>query len=540
MKKIRIYIAGSLGVALLFFSSCSKELNVAPPNNITDQQIMALLASGDTAKIKLVIGGLANSMPLLFNFSGIPNQGSADISYYTNQGLAVMRSLEGNDMVLGNQPGLSTLAGSTEYDLGNFQSASDERENASYWYYAWTVITKANQLLNYLPNNIVANNTFLEAAKASALVMRAYAYNFLMENYQDAYLLGGSGKLGMPIYTTYNPYQPYQARASSVDTYKFIKGDLDTAITLLTSAGVGYTANPSDIDLGVANFILARVSIVTGDWATAITACNNILSHYPVLMDQAHYGSKNTGTPGNPIFDPTQNGFLNNAVNPEVILGFPVGVANTAFVDLMNPFGGSYGGRLTAYKRIDDRLYNKIANSDYRKDCFQGNTPFSNYTYPQDGTVNTLPSYINFKFASTQGFDGVGIHSDQTTCQYMRSSEVLLMKAEAEARSGDSAAAVATLNILLAARTRSGNPPLTCATYPSMAGMTALQMVQLQTRIEMWGENGLEFYNNKRWNIPVDRTGSTDHINFNTLPVSKMTMQIPEDEMNNNPKMVQN
>lgn len=540
MKKIKIYIIGALGVALLFFTSCSKDLNVAPPNNITDQQIKALLASGDTAKIRLVIGGMANSMPLLFNYSGIPNMGTADISYYTNQGLDVMRTLEGNDMVLGNQTGLGTLAGSTEYDLGNFQSENDERENAAYWYYAWTLITKANQLLNYLPNNVVANNTFLEGAKASALVVRAYAYNFLMENYQDAYTLGGNNKLGMPIYTTFNPYQPYEARSSSADTYKFIKGDLDTAISLLSSAGIGYTSNPSDIDMGVANFILARVSIVTGDWATVITACNGILSNYPTLMDQAQYGSKNTGTPGNPLFDPTQNGFLNNAEDPEVILGFPVGVANTAFVDLMDPFSGSYGGRLTAYKRIDDRLYNKIANNDYRKDCYQGNASFGDYTYPQDGTINTLPSYINFKFAATQGLDGVAIHSDQTTCQYMRSSEVLLMKAEAEAQSGDGNGAEATLNMLLAARTRSGATPLTCATYPSMAGMTPLQMVQLQTRIEMWGEGGLEFYNNKRWNIPVNRTGSTDHVNFNTLPVSGMTIQIPENEMNNNPKMVQN
>jgi starch-binding outer membrane protein, SusD/RagB family len=541
MKKIKLYIVCALGVVFLFFCGCSKKLDVAPPNNITDQQIKDLLASGDTAKIRLVIEGMANSMPLLFNYSGIPNMGSADVSYYTNQGLDVMRSLEGNDMVLGNQTGLGTLAGSTEYDLGNFQSENDERENAAYWYYAWTIITKANQLLNYLPNNIVANNTFLEGAKASGLVIRAYAYNFLMENYQDAYILGGNTKLGMPIYTTFNPYQPYLARASAADTYKFIKGDLDTAISLLTTAGIGYTIpNPSDIDLGVANFILARVSIVTGDWPTAITACNNILSHYPDFMTQAQYGSKNTGTASNPIFDPTQNGFLNNAQDPEVILGFPVGVANTAFVDLMDPFGGSYGGRLTAYKRIDDRLYNMLASTDYRKDAFQGNTPFGNYTYPQDGTVNTLPSYINFKFASTQGFDGVGIHSDQTTCQYMRSSEVLLMKAEAQAKSGDGSGAENTLNILLAARTRTGATPLTCANYPSMAGMTALQMVELQTRMEMWGERGLEFYNNKRWNIPVDRTGSTDHVNFNKLPVSGMTIQIPENEMNNNPKMVQN
>jgi len=538
---MRNYIIGSLAAALLLFSSCSKKLDVAPPNNIQDQQIKDLLASGDTAKIKLIMGSMSNSMPLLFNFSGIYSMGSADPSYYTNQGLAVMRSLEGNDMVLGDQAGLGSLAGAIEYDLGNFQNADNVRQNGAYWYFAWGLITQANQILNYLTDDAaVAQSTYLQDAKARGLVVRAYAYNFLMENYQDAYMQGGKDKPGMPIYTSFNPNQAYEARSSSQDTYTFIKHDLDTAITLLTSAGIGYTTDPTDIDMAVANFLLARVSVVTGDWATAISACNDILSHYPALMDEEHYGGKNTGTADNPVFNPENNGFLNNDVDPEVILGFPVGVANTGFITLMNPFGGGYGGLQQAYKRIDERLYSDIASSDYRKDCFQGSATFGDYTYPQNGTVNTVPSYVNFKFASTEGFDGQGIHSDQSTCYYMRSSEVLLMLAEAQAQSGDGPGAQATLNKLLKARTRKGATPLTCATYPSMAGMTPIQMVELQTRIEMWGEGGLEFYNNKRWNIPVDRSGSTNHVYTGSLPVSKMTLQIPEDEMNNNPKMVQN
>ncbi len=190
MRKVQDNFTGLFTVAVLFLSGCSKDLNIAPPNNITDQQIKDLLASGDTTKIKLIIGSMANNMPLLFNFGGITGQGTANISYYTNQGLAVMRSLEGNDMVLGNQAGLNSLAGSIEYDLGNIQS-SDVGLNVPYWYFAWGLITRANQMLNYLPNNIVANNTFLEKAKASGLVIRAFAYNFLMENYQDAFLQGG-------------------------------------------------------------------------------------------------------------------------------------------------------------------------------------------------------------------------------------------------------------------------------------------------------------------------------------------------------------
>lgn len=82
---------------------------------------------------------------------------------------------------------------------------------------------------------------------------------------------------------------------------------------------------------------------------------------------------------------------------------------------------------------------------------------------------------------------------------------------------------------------------MTCDTYPSMAGLTALQMVQLQTRIELWGENGREFYNNKRWGIPVDRSDSKVHNDkVNKLSVKDMTLQIPKQELDTNPQCVQN
>ena len=154
-----------------------------------------------------------------------------------------------------------------------------------------------------------------------------------------------------------------------------------------------------------------------------------------------------------------------------------------------------------------------------------------------------VPQYANLKFANTHG---VGSSASTTYTAgdvgdyYMRTSEVYLMKAEAQAQSGDSNGAQTTLNILLAARTRTGGTTLTCSNYAAMSGMNALQMVQFQSRIELWGEGGREFYNNKRWNIAVDRTGSLDHVVLGQYPVSSMTLKIPDNEMNNNPLAVQN
>lgn len=533
MKK---YILALLATAI--FSSCADKLEITPPNNITDEQIQKLLASGNAESIKLVMGSMANGMPLQFNVAGIAGVGGADM-YTSNQGLDMMRNLEGNDIVLSDVLGLSALVGAPEYGMDNFIS-SNSNKNLVYWNYAWNCINQANKMLNFLTDEIVGTNTFLMNCKARGLVVRAHGYNHLMENYQDAYMLTGKNKLGIMLYDKFSPTQPSKPRTTATETYAFIKNDLTTAIKLLTDAGTGYTADVTDIDLGVANFLLARVSVWTGDWNAAVTACDNVLTKYPALMNQGQYGGTNTGTATEPIYLPEANGFLNNASNPEVILGFPVGQSKTYHNAYTNPFGEGNGGVSRVYKRIDNRLYEQMAADDYRKNNFMAED-FGNYTYPVNKTIAFIPKYTNTKFAATHGIGSTNKNEVGTvTCYYMRSSEVLLMKAEAQAQLANEAGAKATLNKLLAARTKTGTTALTVDTYPSMAGLTALQMVYLQTRIELWGEGGREFYNNKRWNIPVDRTNSKNHMSKVTYPVANMTLQIPESEILYNPLAVQN
>lgn len=535
MKKIFVLLT-----VCAMMCSCSKKLDVAPPNNITDEQIQALLAKGDPATIQLILGGLANNMPLLINSGNTGGFGS-DERYNNVQGLMAMRNLESNDIIFGNRP--LTIFGGDEYRFLDFISSGVDK-NSPYWGYSWSLITAANQLLNYLDDNTVGSNVKLQEYKARALTLRAYAYNFLMENYQDAYLQGGKSKLGVPLYDFYAPIQESKARATAEETYAFIKNDLNKAFQLFTSAGITYTTGVlTDFDLAVVGFLQTKVALYTGDWPTAIAKANEVLSKYPTLMTEAVYGGKNIGTQAAPEIRPDQNGFLNINVNPEVIFGFPVGQAVNVHVGWMNPFGEGNGGLGEGYQRIDNRLYEKISANDFRQNVFVLGA-WGNYAYPTSGAVRNIPSYINLKFAATHGIGGgtdKKLVNTAMTCYYMRVSEVLLMKAEAQAQaSTDPSAAKATLNILLAARTKQGQTALTCDTYPSMAGMNALQMVQLQTRIELWGEGGREFYNNKRWNIPVDRASSTNHVDKSTYPVAKMTLQIPLDEMLYNNKSVQN
>lgn len=538
MKKNNILI---IVVFSILFIGCAEQLEITPPNHITDEQILKLLESGDEATIDLILGGMSNQLPLLFKTVGINQVQGSDNRYNSLLGLQVMRNLEGNDIVFATV--INSSFGADEYHFRDFTSSSVDK-NGPYWFYAWNIITTANKLLFYLQDDDVVNRSAkLQDYKAKSLTMRAFGYNFLMENYQDAYLHGGKDKLGIMLYDTYSPTQPTKPRSSSEETYNFIKKDLTQAVSLFNAANIGVTSQKTDIDLGIASYLLARVALWTGDWQTAIQSSDDILTQSSQLMSEDMYGGKNTGTNEDPIFLPETNGFLNNTINPEVLLGWPVGDANTLHSAWMNPFGISYGGLSGLYQRIDNRLYEKIADTDYRKDAFLGNAGFGDYAYPPNNELGYIPSYTNLKFASTHGIGS--IISDRTkvgtvTDFYMRTSEVLLMKAEALAQQGKDAEAKNMLNILLAARTKEGAPTLTCDNYPAMQGLSALQMVQLQTRIELWGEGGHEFFNNKRWNISVDRANSENHIYKGQYNVKDMTLKIPDNEMYYNPLCVQN
>ena len=549
MKSYKIIINAVIGILLLM--SCADKLEVRPPNSIIDEQITDLMINGDDATVEMIMTAIATPTTKYFNLVGVPTTGSADGRLYSQQGLDYMRNLEGNDIVFGDNN--NGLFGMDEYQLSDF--IGDERDkNIAYWYCAAAGINQANLLLGYMTAEMAGVKNIYKSGRALGLTIRAYEYMNLMENYQDAFLLGGKDKLGISLYDKYDPQQENKARSSSAETYDFIKKDLNEAVSLLSAAGVGYTTEGSkleDMDLGVAKFLLARVSLWTGDNATCISACNDIINSGSYsLIKEENYGGRNTGSdwsPANLEVLPQTNAFLSIRKNPEVILGF---IRTSSFNYTMhngwtNPFSTSYGGASRGYARVDNRLYDKISTDDFRKECFKVEE-IGDYHYAATNVTARIPSYVNMKFAATHGLAENGNDNTEKNfagnvefCKF-RLAEVYLMLAEAKLASGDESGAKSTLNELLAARTKSGATTLTCDNYPSMAGMSTLEKIQLQWRIEMWGEGGREFYNNKRWNIAVDRAGSSNHVFITSYPVSKMTLQIPRRELIDNDLSVQN
>jgi hypothetical protein len=534
MKKyIAILVAG-----MWMFSACDSMLDLAPENQITQEQIREILASGDETQIDQIIGGVANALPTWIHrtFGGSDSRVNSCLNFhYTN-------NLQGYDIV----PGTETMDwGYQAYSFGGKNGRSSiNLLNTNYWEFGWKCVAEANRLLDLLPDEVVGETKKLKGYKASALTLRAYGYNFLMENYRGTYSIGGEGLM---IYDKLGGgYKPF---STAGETYAFIKKDLTDAVRLFAESEIGenkdgYTANTQDIDLAVANFVLARASLITGDNATAIAACDAILAKYPDLIPAASYGGQNSAIDATLLYKAEDNAFLKIASNPEVIFGFPeVNDARNTATTWLNPFGTGMGGLTGEYARIVNVLYDKIAATDVRKGAFLGgDKSIEAYEYTIDDKttgIRTIPPYTNLKFAATQGFDGSKLPASLTKLDlcYMRSSEVVLMKAEAQAKNNSESGAKQTLNTLLAARTKTGEATLTCDNYGGAT--TVLEQIKLQWRIEMWGENGLEYYNNKRWGVEVDRAtpANNNHRNNLKITVEQMTLDIPANESLYNPNV---
>lgn len=537
-------------------SSCNSMLDITPPNSLTDEQVMDIFENGTPAQKEAIVKGIVNAMPKYFNLNDASSYGcstgAANTMRYSYEGIEWGRALMGADIVSGYNLEANDLAGKKFYRYdGDFRGSSAEN-NYCYWAMYAASIQQANIALGWVTEEKAKQGNIFKDGRARALLVRAFSYMCMMEEYQDAYLKGGKDKLGLPLYTEYNPLQETVERSSAEQTWAFIKKDITDAISYLTEAGVGYTAGrdaAEDFDLGVANFLYARASLLTGDYASCIKACKSIIeSGAYSLIKAENWGGRNTGawTPTTAIkVLPNTNAFTSMACNPETILGFKKtsGFYQSAsdHFNLANAFGNyTQQGNVP---RIDETLYNKISDKDVRKQAFYPNE-IGDYKF-SNNNIGRLPSYINLKFSATEGLADNGTEPSGKATEYakldytkFRLAEVYLMKAEAEAETG-SADAKATINALLAARSADPANVLSADDY---AG-SIKDVIKLQWRIEMWGEGGREWYNAKRWGDDIVRS-SQMHKDAGSLisawPATKMTLHVPMREIQTNNKCEDN
>lgn len=405
------------------------------------------------------------------------------------------QDLNGADMVCDNSA-YNWFSVSSEYSDRNANYANPYARYANFY----NQIKLANDLLASIDPS--TENEELKHYMGQAKAVRAFDYLGLAPYYQFNYATS-KDKPCVPIVTPDTPDYSNNPRATVEEVYAQIMSDLNDAIILLE----GYTrSDKTKIDQQVAYGLRARANLYMGNWAEAASDADKAMAGYiPASRDEVSTPSFCQLSEHNWLW-----GLLIEAANITGNAGLPT------WPSKLGSFSGmGYSTGTGCYKRINTLLYNKIPDTDVRKGwwvnedlhspllstiSWEGVTGDGISTLEIEDVKVAFTPYTNVKFGMKSG-----IGSTTNDCDWclMRVEELILIKAEGLAMSGDVSSGKKVLEDFVKAYR---DPGYTC----NASGAEALQTeIWKQRRVELWGE-GFAMADIMRLNKPVVRFHGSD------------------------------
>ncbi|UNY97531.1 RagB/SusD family nutrient uptake outer membrane protein [Zhouia spongiae] len=493
MKKYIIILIGVLFLNSIL-TSCEKDyLETYPTDSVSSGTVLATTGNAMTA-----LNGIHRALYIRYGSQGRGGLGA----FYIHIDEA------GEDHVFNRSNWTSSYRWLPNADPTNAYN----REN---WYMFYQWISNANVLINGVENADGPNDE-KDVIKGQALLYRAFSHYQLVQLYGARYEPGTSNsQLGIPIKLD-NATDPI-ARSTVEEVYMQINSDIDEAMVLLEGKS---RENKSHLDVSVAKGLKARVALTQGNWSIAVNYAKQARAGYE-LMDQETYRQ------GFQIF---------SQANPEFMW------ASHIVEDQTDQFG-NYGAYISRNfsssairgnpRSISNLLYDEISDTDIRKTLWD---PTGEHDNLPDG-VSLLDSHSRFPYTN-QKFIAVSNGDSRVDVPHMRAAEMYLIEAEALARSGNDANAAQVLYELVISRDSD-------YVLSANTGMSLIDEIMVQRRVELWGE-GFRWYDLKRLNQPLDRTGSNQNSTYagGVMEVSvddnRWVWPIPQDEIDANPLIVQN
>lgn len=297
-------------------------------------------------------------------------------------------------------------------------------------------------------------------------------------------------------------------RATHAQMLEFILSDLDKAEGYITNLALSSKDIPH---LDVVYGLKARAYMWDGQHDKAAEyARKAITAHGGKPLTEAEWVDKVNG------FNNANNGsWMMSATMNKETLGERYNLCNwTGWMSAEAQFGyAALGG---VYPRITTSLYNRIADTDFRKLSFKapkGHALEGKTTYVNDAIGADLPSYTTVKFRPGQAdFKNYQVGA---ACSYplMRLEEMYLIEAEAVAHTNPTQGQSLINTFMQQYRDKNYNCTLTDAD-------SLVNEIVLQKRIELWGE-GQTFFDIKRLNLSVTRayqgTNVPAPVRYNTV-----------------------
>lgn len=541
MKKIiNKLFAGSLLAGMMLVSSCAGDYLDTAPTDSTG----ATDAVGTTANAMKALNGIAKIMTTQHSYfgGGFAGENNIMIQYesYPSENYNYNYYASGWSPIFNQE----------------FHTRTNSIYDAYAWYYYYTIAGNANTILANIDN---AEGTEAERdfVKASALTFRAYAFEKLVHYYCWRWQDSNNGA-SQGIVLRLDESTGGQGYATLAETYAQIYKDLDEAIMLFEQSGMDRNASQVWMpNINVAHAIYARAALTKQDYTKALTEAKLARQNYP-LMSNAEYHA----------------GFCNPT--SEWIFGsFGSSQENNWYWSYGTQYAcnGYYAStQQTGAGSIGRELINRIPNDDARKALFLTEDKFPGYNF-NDGSAMDLdygilgmgddekkadalweeaaaycqkmavsgleaPYQAGYMYLGGQlkfyVFDTPGV----SYLPFIRSSEMVLVEAEANYFLNDETAARAALVELNATSGR--NPEYTC----DKSGEALWNEIMDYRELELWGE-GFAWSDYKRWNRDIVRhsfaEGGNAHISVaKTIPasgVNKWTWDVPLNETDYNDEL---
>lgn len=418
------------------------------------------------------------------------------------------------------------------------------------WYYYYQLIGQANRIIAHI-DAATGSDEDKKFIKASALSFRAYSYEKLIHYYcyrwQDSNNGASQGVvLRLDESTGDAPF------ATLAETVAQIYKDCQEAITLFGESGIDRPAREVWIpNENVAHAVYARAALFRQDYQTAVDQAKLAKQGYPLMSNDSYAAG---------FCEPTSEWIMGSyGDDSENNFYWSYGTQGAC-----NGYYAKADGNPTGAGTIGHELISRIPNNDARKQNFLTEDKFPNldlskeskyyYTFGILGMMDdniyeqadsivkahqakglTTPYQAGFYYLDANLKFYVKAQPGVGYVPFIRSSEMVLIEAEANYFLGKTAEAQAALVELNATSGR--NPEYTC----TKTGEELLSEIQDYRCLELWGE-GFEWSDFKRWNKAVVRKsfaeGGNAHqsvaITINPEDGNKWTWGVPQNETDYN------
>lgn len=418
------------------------------------------------------------------------------------------------------------------------------------WYYYYQLIGQANRIIAHI-DAATGSDEDKKFIKASALSFRAYSYEKLIHYYcyrwQDSNNGASQGVvLRLDESTGDAPF------ATLAETVAQIYKDCQEAITLFGESGIDRPASEVWIpNVNVAHAVYARAVLFSQDYQTAVDQAKLAKQGYPLMSNDSYAAG---------FCEPTSEWIMGSyGDDSENNFYWSYGTQGAC-----NGYYATADGNPTGAGTIGHELISRIPNNDARKQNFLTEDKFPNldlskeskyyYTFGILGMMDdniyeqadsivkahqakglTTPYQAGFYYLDANLKFYVKAQPGVGYVPFIRSSEMVLIEAEANYFLGKTAEAQAALVELNATSGR--NPEYTC----TKTGEELLSEIQDYRCLELWGE-GFEWSDFKRWNKAVVRKsfaeGGNAHqsvaITINPEDGNKWTWGVPLNETDYN------